>query len=63
MTQGTHQFDSETQMFVDRPREADPGRLLFLRWLSEQGRLEHRPYGEPRGEYANLVEERGQLVA
>ena len=39
-------------MFTDRPREPDLARLRFLRWLSEQHRLEHEALGSPTGEYA-----------
>lgn len=47
-------YDTELQMFVDSPREPDPARLLFLRWLGEQGQLEHETLGKPIGEYAEL---------
>ena len=43
------QFDSELQMFRDAPREPDLDRLRFLRWLAEQGKLEHEVFGPPTG--------------
>ena len=52
MQTGTAQYDADLQMFVERPREPDPARLGFLRWLAERGRLEHAAAGTPAGEYA-----------
>jgi hypothetical protein len=50
---GASRYDADLQMFADPPR--DPGRthLGFLRWLAEQGRLEHEAVGAPGGEYAS----------
>lgn len=62
MPVGSRGYDAELQMFVDTPREPDPARLLFLRWLGEQGQLEHQTEGEPIGEYADLDLSK-QLVA
>jgi hypothetical protein len=45
-------YDSEVQMFVQRPREIDLGHLRFLRWLAVRGSLEHEPAGPPYGVYA-----------
>src|SRR3954454_20005633 len=45
-------YDSEVQMFVQRPREIDLAHLRFLRWLAARGSLEHEPAGQPRGVYA-----------
>ena len=42
-------YDSSLQMFVQTPRTVDMGRLTFLRWLAEQGRLEHHIAGPPSG--------------
>jgi hypothetical protein len=39
MITGSKRYDPELQMFVSEPREPDLNRLLFLRWLHEQGRL------------------------
>ena len=49
-------YDTELQMFVEPKRELDVEKLRFLRWLAEQGRLEHatagasRSIGPPAGE-------------
>ncbi len=53
--QAIGRYDAELQMFVEEPREADPARLRFLRWLAESGRLEHRTAGPATGEFATLV--------
>jgi len=45
-------YDSEVQMFVQRPREIDLAHLRFLRWLAVRGYLEHAPAGRPEGVYA-----------
>jgi hypothetical protein len=45
-------YDSEVQMFVQRPREIDLAHLRFLRWLAVRGSLEHEPAGRPYGVYA-----------
>ena len=46
---GVHrQYDSDLQMLVEEPREANPAHLLFLRWLAERGQLEHPVSGPPR---------------
>ena len=34
-------YDGSLQMFVEEPRGINVERLRFLRWLAEQGRLEH----------------------
>lgn len=52
MDKGSISYDTDLQMFVEKPREIDLSRLRFLRWLSENGRLEHSPSGEADGEYA-----------
>ena len=43
-------YDSDMQMFVEGPRELDLRRLMFLRWLTEQERLEHPAVGPSTGE-------------
>jgi hypothetical protein len=48
-------YDPELQMFIEPPRDPDPARLRFLRWLSEINRLEHEPVGAPAGRYADEV--------
>ena len=42
-------YDSTLQMFVQTPQPIDMSRLTFLRWLAENGRLEHRIAGPPSG--------------
>jgi hypothetical protein len=53
--QALGRYDETLQMFVEEPRDPDPARLGFLRWLVETGRLEHRTAGSPTGEFADLV--------
>jgi hypothetical protein len=48
-------YDPDLEMFVELPREPDLGRLAFLRWLVERGRLDHGPAGAPSGELAALA--------
>jgi hypothetical protein len=42
-------YDSTLQMFVQEPRDLDLRRLSFLRWLGENGRLEHDIAGPSSG--------------
>ena len=42
-------YDSTLQMFVQTPQPIDMSRLTFLRWLAENGRLEHRIAGPSSG--------------
>jgi hypothetical protein len=51
------QYDGELQMFREPVGEPDAAKLRFLRWLAEQGQLEHGPAGRPTGEYADVVGE------
>jgi hypothetical protein len=46
---GTKNYDGDLQMFRETPKAVDLARLTFLRWLVEQGRLEHPPAGPPSG--------------
>ena len=48
-------YDGILQMFVEAPRDADPARLGFLRWLVENGRFEPGAAGPSTGELARLV--------
>jgi hypothetical protein len=48
----SNRYDGKLQMFCDTAREADLEALRFVRWLVEQGRLEHGAAGPPTGEYA-----------
>jgi len=56
-------YDSALEMFREAPRPLDPAHLCFLRWLADQGRLEHAPAGPPSGELAALTCERPVLTA
>ena len=48
-TKAGTQYDGDLQMFRDTTREFNLAHLQFLRWLAEQGRLEHKPMGPPSG--------------
>jgi hypothetical protein len=48
----TSSYDSALNMFIQAPREADPSRLRFLRWLGEHDKLEHAVAGPSGGPYA-----------
>ena len=52
MNIGMSGYDSELQMFTDRPPEPNMDRLRFMRWLVENGRLEHGVEGQPAGAFA-----------
>ena len=45
-------YDAELQMFCPQVSEPDITRLQFLRWLAEQGKLEHEVSGPSEGRYA-----------
>ncbi len=49
-------YDTALQMFVEETREPDLRRLTFLRWLVENGRLEHKPFGPSSGELVSTPE-------
>ena len=55
-------YDGDLKMFRETPRPVDMARLHFLRWLAEQGRLEHLPAGPSSGELAEAPGRREQLV-
>jgi hypothetical protein len=42
-------YDSTLQMFVQTPQPIDMSRLSFMRWLAEQGKLEHTIAGPSSG--------------
>ena len=52
MNHRNSRYDGDLEMFVDPPRKPNLARLRFLRWLGEQGRLEHALAGPPCGEIA-----------
>ena len=51
-------YDSTLQMFVQTPQPIDMSRLTFLRWLAENGRLEHRIAGPSSGPLVAQAEAR-----
>ena len=55
--QNAKSFDGELKMFRDQNRPVNLECLRFLRWLAEQGRLEHRPMGPVSGAFAEVVPE------
>ncbi len=45
-------YDGNLQMFVEEARDVDMVRLGFLRWLAENGKLEHKLAGPAAGRFA-----------
>jgi hypothetical protein len=45
-------FDGDLEMFRERPKPVNLAALRFLRWLAEQGRLEHPTAGRASGPLA-----------
>jgi len=54
---GTIGYDGALQMFCESAHDVDVARLRFIRWLVENRQLEHPPFGEPSGEFAERLEE------
>jgi len=52
MMNDLQRYDGDLEMFREDPKPVDLARLRFLRWLAEQGRLEHPAAGPPSGELA-----------
>jgi hypothetical protein len=50
--QQANRYDSDLQMFCELEQEVNLAKLRFVRWLIEQGRLEHAVAGPASGEYA-----------
>jgi hypothetical protein len=48
-------YDGDLQMFVEKPRELDLEKLRFLRWMVEQGKLEHAAAGHSSGKLVRLL--------
>ena len=46
-------FDGDLKMFRESGGPVNLERLRFLRWLVEQGRLEHLPAGTSSGPFAD----------
>jgi hypothetical protein len=55
-------FDGALYMFRDAPKPVNLAHLRFLRWLAEQGRLEHPVVGRPRGEFAAAAKSRREAA-
>ena len=47
-------YDGNLEMFCEAPKGINVAYLRFLRWLIEQGRLEHLPAGPPSGAFAEV---------
>ena len=50
-------YDGDLQMFVDEPRNFDPKRLRFLRWLAERDQQDGRVLGPATGPLMGLAAE------
>ncbi len=50
-------FDAALGMFREEGKPIDYQRLQFLRWLLEEGRLEHPPAGPPSGPFTQGLAE------
>lgn len=50
-------YDTELQMFCDTSHEPNREALRFMRWMAEQGRLEHDVFGPASGEYAGETDQ------
>jgi hypothetical protein len=48
-------YDGTLQMFIQTPREVDVRRLSFLRWLAENGKLEHGTAGPSSGPFVKAA--------
>jgi hypothetical protein len=51
----TRGYDNDLKMFREPSKDANMGHLRFMRWLGEQGRLEHAVAGPPTGELAPVI--------
>jgi hypothetical protein len=49
-------YDAELKMFREPTREPQLAMLRFLRWMAEQGQLEHQVFGRSSGECAEALE-------
>jgi hypothetical protein len=55
-------YDGDVQMFRETTRPVNLAHLRFLRWLIEQGRLEHLPAGPPSGPFVETDERPGEAL-
>jgi hypothetical protein len=58
---GAASYDGDLRMFRESAQPINMERLRFLRWLVEQGKLEHLPAGPPAGPLADEQPE-GELL-
>lgn len=54
---GLGKYDKELEMFCEDIREPKIDKLRFLRWMAEQGKLEHEPSGPPAGDLTLLIQD------
>lgn len=54
------EYDPDIQMFKETLPEPDLHRLKYLRWLGEQGRLEHPIAGLSSGPFSDVIQEERQ---
>jgi len=52
MSEPDKKYDGNTQMIVEPPAVTNVARLRFMRWLAEQGSLEHSVAGPSSGDFA-----------
>jgi hypothetical protein len=45
-------YDPDLEMFVEEAKPVKTNRLLFERWLVQNGKGEHFPMGRPVGDFA-----------
>jgi hypothetical protein len=55
-------YDGDLQMFSEQPGAVNVHHLQFLRWLIDQGRLEHSAAGPPSGPLVDAPAEEEALV-
>jgi len=52
MSKTPDRYDADLQMFVEKPRPVSTEKLLFHRWLAQNGRYGHYPESRPVGDFA-----------
>jgi len=55
MLKDVRSYDGDLEMFRETPKSINLAHLQFVRWLAEQGRLEHLPAGPPGGEFTGVA--------
>ncbi len=57
------QYNTDLHLFKEKPKPVNLNRLLFQRWLVQNGRGEHFPSGRPAGDFAlGLVIREGKPI-